>query len=158
MDDLKKERDTRNSLAIFRGKEIRKILYKDEWWFVIEDVVRALTDSTQPKGYIKDMRRRDEELSLGWGQIATLLAINTAGGKQKLNVQIQKVSFVLFNQYRAQKPNHSNAGWQKLVMSEYKKLKIQNLQPNALTHSTKPKDILILGLGKECAVSRYKKH
>lgn len=95
MDDLKKERDTRNSLAIFRGKEIRKILYKDEWWFVIEDVVRALTDSTQPKGYIKDMRRRDEELSLGWGQIATLLAINTAGGKQKLNVQIQKVSFVL---------------------------------------------------------------
>lgn len=85
MDDLKKERDTRNSLAIFRGKEIRKILYKDEWWFVIEDVVRALTDSTQPKGYIKDMRRRDEELSLGWGQIATLLAINTAGGKQKLN-------------------------------------------------------------------------
>jgi prophage antirepressor-like protein len=32
------------------------------------------------------MRRRDEELSKGWGQIATPLAINTKGGKQKINM------------------------------------------------------------------------
>jgi len=31
------------------------------------------------------MRRRDEELSKGWGQIATPLFIDTKGGKQKLN-------------------------------------------------------------------------
>lgn len=72
-------------ISIFRKKEIRKTLHEDEWWFVIEDVVTALTDSVQPKGYIKDMRRRDEELSKGWGQIATLLTIETAGGPQKLN-------------------------------------------------------------------------
>jgi hypothetical protein len=35
---------------------------------VIADVIFALTDSKNPKGYIKDMRRRDEELSKGWGQ------------------------------------------------------------------------------------------
>ncbi len=72
-------------IAIFQKKEIRKIIYKNEWWFVIEDVVFALTDSKNPKGYIKDMRRRDSELSKGWGQIATPLSIKTAGGVQKIN-------------------------------------------------------------------------
>lgn len=72
-------------IAIFRQKEIRKLIHKNEWWFVISDVVQALTDSVQPEGYIKDMRRRDLELSKGWGQIATPLAIQTKGGRQKVN-------------------------------------------------------------------------
>ena len=68
----------KSKIAIFRKKEIRKIIYKNEWWFVIEDVVFALTNSKNSKGYIKDMRRRDSELSRGWGQIATPLSIETA--------------------------------------------------------------------------------
>jgi DNA-damage-inducible protein D len=48
-------------------------------------VVTALTDSADPSGYIKDMRRRDPELAKGWGQIATPLSVLTAGGPQKLN-------------------------------------------------------------------------
>lgn len=76
---------TSTQIAIFRGKDIRKIIFKNEWWFAISDVVSALTDSIQPEGYIKDMRRRDPELSKGWGQIATPLLIQTAGGKQKVN-------------------------------------------------------------------------
>ncbi len=74
-----------SKIAIFQKKEIRKIIYKNEWWFVITDVISVLTDSKNPKGYIKDMRRRDNELSKGWGQIATPLAIDTTGGVQKLN-------------------------------------------------------------------------
>jgi len=58
-------------IAIFKGKEIKKTIHDKEWWFVIVDIVTALTDSVQPNGYIKDMRRRDPELSKGWGQIAT---------------------------------------------------------------------------------------
>lgn len=72
-------------IAIFKGKKVRKTIHNNEWWFVIADVVMALTDSTQPAGYIKDMRRRDKELSKGWGQIATPLSIETTGGKQKVN-------------------------------------------------------------------------
>ena len=49
-------------IAIFKGKKIRKTIHNNEWWFVIIDVVAALTDSAQPSGYIKDMRRRDTEL------------------------------------------------------------------------------------------------
>jgi hypothetical protein len=77
--------DIINKIAIFQKKEVRRVIYKNEWWFVIVDVVSILTESVQPDGYIKDMRRRDPELSKGWGQIATPLSVTTGGGKQKLN-------------------------------------------------------------------------
>ena len=72
-------------IAIFKGQEVRRTIHNNEWWFVVVDVVLALTDSVQPDGYIKDMRRRDPELSKGWGQIATPLTVKTRGGMQKLN-------------------------------------------------------------------------
>ena len=72
-------------IALFKGKKIRKRIHNNERWFVIVDVVAVLTDSTQPDGYLKDMRRRDEELAKGWGQIATPLSIKTDGGPQMLN-------------------------------------------------------------------------
>ena len=74
-----------NKLVVFESKEIRRVWHEEEWWFVIVDVVGALTDSKNPSGYIKDMRRRDNELSKGWGQIATPLSVGTKGGKQKIN-------------------------------------------------------------------------
>jgi DNA-damage-inducible protein D len=82
---MAKELIPATKIAIFRKKEIRKTLHKNEWWFVIVDVVAALTDSKQPDGYIKDMRRRDPELAKGWGQIATPLIVETEGGPQKVN-------------------------------------------------------------------------
>lgn len=72
-------------IAIFKGKGVRKTIHNGEWWFVIEDVVSVLTDSINPKNYIRDIRRRDEELSKGWGQIAHTLSIDTKGGIQKMN-------------------------------------------------------------------------
>ncbi|MBI4028740.1 MAG: Bro-N domain-containing protein [Candidatus Blackburnbacteria bacterium] len=72
-------------VAIFKGKKVRKTIYNNEWWFAIVDVISALTDSVQPDGYIKDMRRRDPELSKGWVQIATPLVLQTEGGPQKIN-------------------------------------------------------------------------
>jgi len=74
-----------NSLVAFDGKNIRRTWFNDEWWFVAVDIVAALTDSADPSGYLKDMRRRDEGFAQGWGQIATPLPIETAGGAQKLN-------------------------------------------------------------------------
>jgi len=76
---------TDTQIALFRNKGIRKTIYNGDWYFVIIDIVSALTNSVQPSGYIKDMRRRDPELSKGWGQIATPLLINTSGGAQKIN-------------------------------------------------------------------------
>jgi len=72
-------------IDVFKGREVRRTLHEDKWWFVIVDVVAVLTDSANPTDYIKKMRSRDKELAKGWGQIVTPLSIETAGGKQKLN-------------------------------------------------------------------------
>ena len=72
-------------IALFKGKKIRKTLYQNEWWFVVEDVVLALTDTVNSKDYINKMRIRDEELSKGYGQIVTPLSVPTEGGPQKMN-------------------------------------------------------------------------
>ena len=71
-------------IAIFRKREIRKTIHKNEWWFVVEDVVLALTDSSDPKQYIQRTKQRDQELAKGWVQIVHTLAIQTAGGKQQM--------------------------------------------------------------------------
>jgi len=76
-------------IALFQRKEIRRVIHGNEWWFVITDIVAALTDSANPKGYFTDMRRRDPQLAealQGGGQIATPLGLpfETAGGRQLL--------------------------------------------------------------------------
>jgi len=71
------------SVAVFKGKEIRKTIHKSEWWFSVSDVVEALTDSADPKQYIKKMRRRDPELNSYWGTICTPLEITAPDGKMR---------------------------------------------------------------------------
>ncbi len=74
-----------NHIAVFQEASIRRVWHNEEWWFAIVDVVSVLSDSVQPEGYVKDLRRRDPELAKGWGQIATPLRIETAGGAQRVN-------------------------------------------------------------------------
>lgn len=76
---------TNSEIALFEKRQVRRAWYKKEWWFAITDVIEILTDSIDPSGYLKDMRRRDLELNKGWRQIATPLLIETRGGKQKIN-------------------------------------------------------------------------
>lgn len=74
-----------NKIAIFQGKKIRRTLHNNEWWFVVEDIVAVLVNSTNVKDYINKMRRRDPELSKGYGQIVHTLPVKTKGGTQKMN-------------------------------------------------------------------------
>lgn len=84
-----------NAIVVFQDKKIRRTWFNDEWWFVAVDIIAVLTDSKDPGGYLKDMRRRDEGFAKGWVQIATPLSINTAGGKQQLNCVSTKGAFRL---------------------------------------------------------------
>ncbi len=76
-----------SSVVLFEDVPVRRVWIekKEKWYFVIVDIVKILTESNNPTGYIKDMRRRDGELSKGWRQIATPLKVETKGGKQKVN-------------------------------------------------------------------------
>jgi DNA-damage-inducible protein D len=77
--------ETTTRIAVFQRKEVRRTLHNNEWWFVITDVVAALTDSADAPQYINKMRKRDPELAIGWVQIVHPLSIQTSGGVQKLN-------------------------------------------------------------------------
>ena len=48
---LKKFYDRRDKNCPVQGKKIRKTLYQNEWWFVINDVIETLTDSNDPAQY-----------------------------------------------------------------------------------------------------------
>jgi len=48
-------------IAIFKGKEIRKIIYQNEWWFSVVDVCGALTKSTDSGAYWRKLKQRLKE-------------------------------------------------------------------------------------------------
>ncbi len=75
-----------NTVKLFESKNIRSVWNEadEKWYFVVEDVISILTDSNDPKQYVKRMRKRDIELALGWVQIVPTLLVETAGGKQKM--------------------------------------------------------------------------
>jgi len=95
--------NSENALVVFQGKHIRRKWFNDEWWFVAVDIIHALTDSKDPGGYLKDMRRRDEGFKQGWGQIATPLEVDTSGGKQNINCVSTKGVFRLIQSISSKK-------------------------------------------------------
>ena len=76
-----------SSTKLFESKQVSSTWSEldEKWYFVVEDVVNILTDSKDPKQYLKRLRQRDEELAKGWVQFVPTLSINTAGGKQKMS-------------------------------------------------------------------------
>lgn len=77
-------------IEVFKGKEIRRTLHNDEWWFVINDVIEVLTDSKDPAQYFKRIKQRDKELAdlISEGGVQFVpplqLQVQTEGGKQKM--------------------------------------------------------------------------
>jgi hypothetical protein len=46
------------NIAVFKGKEIRKTIYNNEWWFSIVDVCAVLTGSTDAGAYWRKLKQR----------------------------------------------------------------------------------------------------
>jgi prophage antirepressor-like protein len=78
-----------SEMALFEERPVRRAFHDGEWWFVLNDIVGALTDSPTPSDYLKKLRRRDPSLAKtfkGGGQFVPPLALpfETEGGTQKL--------------------------------------------------------------------------
>ena len=75
------------NIKLFQDKKIRSVWNDDEeqWYFVVEDVVAALTDSADPKQYVKRMTIVEKLTSpLPCIQVAVLLEVvivHSSGGK-----------------------------------------------------------------------------
>lgn len=76
--------DKNHKIQIFNGQKVRTVWNADEekWYFSIVDVVAVLTDSADPKQYIKKMKMRDPELKNNWGTICTLVELVSSDGKK----------------------------------------------------------------------------
>lgn len=75
----------KQAIQLFEERKVRTVWddQTEEWYFSIVDVVEVLTDSIDPKQYIKKMRSRDAVLSANWGTICTLVPMKGADGKQR---------------------------------------------------------------------------
>jgi len=45
-------------IAIFKGKKIRRIIYQNEWWFSVVDIIEALTGTDRPRKYWNDLKKK----------------------------------------------------------------------------------------------------
>lgn len=72
-------------ILIFKNKKIRKILYKNEWFFSVIDVVEALTDSLNPRDYWFKLKTRfQDEEGLQLSTICLQLKLESSDGKKYL--------------------------------------------------------------------------
>jgi len=82
-------------IALFQHKESGCTFHTNEWWFVITDVVAALTDSLDALDYLKQMRKRDPDLAAvlqGGGQFVPPplgLEFDTAGGGRRYRLDVR---------------------------------------------------------------------
>lgn len=74
-----------NEIKLFENQQIRSVWdeEKQEWFFSVVDIVAVLTESADPKQYIKKMRSRDPELAAKWGTICTPVAMMAMDGKKR---------------------------------------------------------------------------
>lgn len=84
------------SIKLFQEKKIRTAwnAEEQEWYFSVVDVVGTLTDSADPKQYIKKMRSRDPELNSKWGTICTPVEMIALDGKKR-KIQAAKTEGLL---------------------------------------------------------------
>ena len=70
-------------IAVFRKKEIRKVILNNEWWFSVTDVVAALTDSVNARDYWFKMKIRVKtEDGIELSTICRQLKMESSDGKK----------------------------------------------------------------------------
>jgi len=70
-------------IAIFKGRNIRKTLHNNEWWFSVVDVVGALTDSENSRDYWYKMKIREkDEVGVELSTFCRQLKLESSDGKR----------------------------------------------------------------------------
>lgn len=74
-----------SNIKLFESKKIRSVWseVENKWYFSVQDVIEALTESNDVKQYIKKMLSRDNMLKNNWGTICTLVEMLAADGKMR---------------------------------------------------------------------------
>ena len=75
----------KQEIQLFEDKKVRSVWDSEteQWYFAVVDVVEVLTDSVNPKDYLKKMRKRDPELGDYIGTNCPQVAMMTSSGKNR---------------------------------------------------------------------------
>lgn len=62
-------------IILFDGQKVRSVWNEEDekWYFSIVDIVEILSESNDPKQYIKKMKMRDASLASSWVQFVPQL-------------------------------------------------------------------------------------
>ena len=73
------------AIQLFEGKSIRIAwdAEQEKYYFAVSDIVKALTDTVDPRDYIKKMLRRDPQLKSKWGTICPPVEMIAPDGKHR---------------------------------------------------------------------------
>ena len=73
------------AIQLFEGKKVRIAwdAEQEKYYFSVTDIVQVLTDSVNPRDYIKKMLRRDPELKFKWGTICPPVEMLAPDGKRR---------------------------------------------------------------------------
>ncbi len=70
-------------IAIFKGRQIRRIIFNNEWWFSVVDVVETLTNSVNARDYWFKMKIRvKDESGIQLSTNCRQLKLESADGKK----------------------------------------------------------------------------
>lgn len=77
--------DENFAIQLFEGKKVRIVwdVEQEKYYFSVTDIVQVLTDSVNPRDYIKKMLRRDPELKSKWGTICPPVEMMAPDGKRR---------------------------------------------------------------------------
>lgn len=74
-----------NKLALFEGRQIRKMFHEGEWWFSIIDVVEVLVGGDRPRKYWNDLKKKI--IAEGYSEVSEKigqLKMAAPDGKQRI--------------------------------------------------------------------------
>ncbi len=72
-----------NALVVFQGKQIRRIWYDEQWYFSVVDVVEVLVDSSRPRKYWSDLKKKLTEEGFEMSDKIGQLKISAPDGKMR---------------------------------------------------------------------------
>jgi len=70
-----------SKLVVFQDKHIRRVWFKDEWYFSLVNIIEVLTDSKNPTDYLKKLRKRDLGVGSYIGTNCPQVDMPTSAGK-----------------------------------------------------------------------------
>lgn len=138
--------------AVFEGKTIRKIWYKDEWWFSVVDIVAVLTESSNPRRYWSDLKIQLKEQGFElYGNIVQLKLLSSDGKYYETDCANTEGAFRIIQSIPS-----PNAEPFKLWLAKVGYERVQEIENPELAHDRARKYYELKGYSKEWIEKRVR--